>query len=723
MANCCKYEIRVRGSKKACLMVYESMPSMDNKDLDWERKDGNSHLLSFTGDTKWSVNYDVKDALGRLDVDAMSESEIERKGVDFWGYSLRAKSEAFQCEIMVHYWSGESGFDQFDHYKDGKILKQRKIEYNYDEPNKFDWDKLEFVGHEGEYDESVDGEANDVAFMSKMMNFFGGNTESGEPEISEEDQKELDDVLDKMENLLDKMKAKARESGIDVDNAPIGDTDYDMYNWTFTEGKRQSANGWSIAIPDGFKVIDSKEGRPFEAVPCEMKTDDDSISVQILPGEGLSSSLPKEWWKYHPYARSGMVEIIGVNMAEKLAQSGFSPEIMSTAFSDICANVMIQDAMGQAQIYQAMVLTDTKIQQLRVQTGFITSEQKKRLNKSVIAWLETFMFDKPNSFMPKESPLESESVFNDLKSGKTKSFNEAVDSADNEFWAAVNGRLGTINYLSENGLLGKDIADTVREILKHGVEVMEFYYLKADQLIEKLKEQQLNPGIMAKVYKKLDDLKEEVPEITVDDEKITVSLSAKIVEIQKKWKAEVNETAKAEQVRKEEEKRRREAERARKEEEKKRQEAARKEKLDKYNAAHKAWEDECSRIKASRSGIIESEISLKKKKLVDEITEERDKAVAKAEATMKEQNERKTVAEATLATLGVFKFSQKKAQRLIIEEAKQAIERAQREIEVAKYGYSSKMNRVNRDAESSRQSIQELVEKKMPLPAEPKKPF
>ena len=39
MANYCDYEIRVKGSKKAGLMVYESMPCMSNKDLDWDKKD------------------------------------------------------------------------------------------------------------------------------------------------------------------------------------------------------------------------------------------------------------------------------------------------------------------------------------------------------------------------------------------------------------------------------------------------------------------------------------------------------------------------------------------------------------------------------------------------------------------------------------------------------------------------------------------------------------
>lgn len=72
---------------------------------------------------------------------------------------------------MVHYWSEESEFNQFDHYKNGEILKKRKIRYDYDEYTEFDWDTLEFVGHEGEYDESVDGEQQNEDLMAKLLLF------------------------------------------------------------------------------------------------------------------------------------------------------------------------------------------------------------------------------------------------------------------------------------------------------------------------------------------------------------------------------------------------------------------------------------------------------------------------------------------------------------------------------------------------------------------------
>ena len=96
MANFCDYEVRVKGSKKAGLMVYNSMPCLEYKDFEWEKGSGNSTIICFTGNCKWSVNFGVTDNLRKVNVDSMSESEIESKGTDYWEYSLRAKSEAFQ---------------------------------------------------------------------------------------------------------------------------------------------------------------------------------------------------------------------------------------------------------------------------------------------------------------------------------------------------------------------------------------------------------------------------------------------------------------------------------------------------------------------------------------------------------------------------------------------------------------------------------------------------
>ena len=727
MANYCDYEVRVRGSKQAGHMVYESMPCMDYKDIESERKEGSSYLVIFTGNCKWSVNYGVTDNMKKVNVNSMSESEIEDKGGDYWQYSLRAKSEAFQCEIMVHYWSEESGFDQFDHYKNGKILKQRKIEYNYDEQDEFDWNKLEFVGHEGEYDESVDGEQQNENLMAMLMGL--GGRQPQQPEMSAEDEEKLGEINGKLEDLLGQLENLASEAGIDLNDSSIGDTGYDLYNWTFTEGKRQSGKGWSVAIPDGFVVIKSKEDRLFEAVPQGMEENDaDSIPVRILPSaEQPFNAISGENWMYHPYARAGVAEIIGVQTCKLMAQMmGTAPEVLSTGFSDICAYIMVQDTSGGSYSYLANSVTEGKSQQIRVQTQYMTDEQRKALDKSIIAWTETFKFDKPNPSMPKMTKFEEPKVINDLKRGVTTSFDTAVERAQQEYNAAVNGRLGTLQYLAENGMLDDSTPGTVKEILTHGMEVKEFYYQKADELVEKLKSSHVNASTMKKVYTKLKDIEDATTEISVDDEKITVELPAKVKEIQKKWKAEASEITKVEKAEAEAERKRKEEEKRKAEEARRKAEAEakakREEAMRKYNEAHKKWETEAEAIKAKRAAYVDEKIAAEKASLEATATSKRDAAVSKANAELKAQTDRKATAESTLASLGVFKFGEKKNQKAIIEDATKKISDAQAAISSAESVFKSEMAEAGKKADNKAIAFRNAASKEYPMPDEPKKP-
>ena len=182
---------------------------------------------------------------------------------------------------------------------------------------------------------------------------------------------------------------------------------------------------------------------------------------------------------------------------------------------------------------------------LRVQTGSISDDQKKTLTKSILTWIKSFKFDKPNAAMPKEPQLESSKVLSDLKNGKTTSFDAAVERAQKEYMYAVECKMRVIQYLVQSDMIsvdeiGEDNAiDIIREILIHGMDVKEFYYQKADELIEKLKSFQVNASTMKKVYKKLEDLEPtKTHMIGFNGEDITVDLPVKVKEIQKKWKIE-----------------------------------------------------------------------------------------------------------------------------------------------------------------------------------------
>ena len=177
MANFCDFEFRVKGRKTAVEAFFESTPYLDWKDIEYENGTDSTYEMYFKGNCKWSINFDVEDDCEGVSADLANES-----GSEYIGYSVRAKSDIFKCEVKVHYWSMESEFDQFDHYKNGECLKKRKIAFdNYDNAENFDWVTLEFIDHEGEYDTSVIGEQRDAELMDMLRMMPGAEVPSQKP--------------------------------------------------------------------------------------------------------------------------------------------------------------------------------------------------------------------------------------------------------------------------------------------------------------------------------------------------------------------------------------------------------------------------------------------------------------------------------------------------------------------------------------------------------------
>ena len=138
-----------------------------------------------------------------------------------------------------------------------------------------------------------------------------------------------------------------------------------IYNWTFTEGKKQDNHGWSVSIPDGFAVLDTVENRLFMAVPKEYEDGWQSAPVVLLPGQELPGVVQREDWLFHPYAREGMAETVGQNMARMLTRAmNTVPDILSVAFSDLCAYILVQDTTENSYSYQCVVMTVGRMQML-----------------------------------------------------------------------------------------------------------------------------------------------------------------------------------------------------------------------------------------------------------------------------------------------------------------------------------------------------------------------
>ena len=503
MANYCDYEIRAKGAKKSAKLLFNMIPTMDDIYIENEGGSDDDYSIIICGNCKWSLNYncDEQDEL-EFNLNEISEDDIEGGlGTDYWYLTMRQKSEILGLEIQAHYWSSESEFDQFDHYINGECVKKRKIAY--DEDNEFDWETLEFIGHEGEYDEEVDGEEQDDDFMAMLQNMLGGGGNDDEKETV---------------------------------NSSIEGTDYDMFRMSFTEGNRIDGDGWSIGIPDGFRRIDSKDDRSFELIPLNFE-DSDEAPICLLPGNASAPALGDNWMA-HPLARKGVLGVVADSIAENASGVPFFTfeQIDSAVWEDIGGILLLQrSGFGGSYDYQIIVLSGEIGQQLRVRVKNIESWQKKILTSSVIEWMKTFRFNVPNNKIHAVL-VETEECFAELQKGKFKNFENAVSQAQKEYVASVNGGIKILQFNVQNGNEDVVIENSLRELLSAGLEIKVFYAEKFDALIERLIAAKTKSKTIKKVYDLLDEfIENETTHIDVGDEVVSVDVPESLQKIYDKW--------------------------------------------------------------------------------------------------------------------------------------------------------------------------------------------
>jgi len=384
-----------------------------------------------------------------------------------------------------------------------------------------------------------------------------------------------------------------------------------IYRWTFHNGRRARGDGWSIAIPDGFVVTESLEGRAFESRPDMEEDDNGYYPILILPGVETISQMGEDMWLYHPIARAGIAKMIYVDqMGLMKKMTGIKSEIMSCGFSDIAAIVLIGHTADGTYSYQCSLLTAKKQQLLRVQTLYaITADRKKDLSRSVIEWLQTFRFDEPNPYMPKEAKIESSKVLNDLLKGDFASFKSALESADLEYKVALGSGVKSLKAMVDDDLLDEDDSiASARETLAEAMGVDEFYHIKADELVEKLKDAHVSAPIMKEVYSQLKGFINVSFSITINGKEITVNETDKIKEIQKKWEKGAAEKAISQNT----------EERRAGEQNKSREETQRiQEELKRYESDRKSYDLRKSKEREARRTRIEQDIRTVENSIVD----------------------------------------------------------------------------------------------------------
>ena len=161
MANLCDYEIHVRGTKKAALMVYAVMRCADEKAITFEKGTEKDYTLHFSGCCKWEPDaYCDKEWNGEeIDLNSIEEESIRREESveEFESYKLIDMSGMFHCEIEI-YACYEEGETSFSHYKDGQLLDEQ---YSMVDMDAFDAD----------IDFEVDEDDSDDEDMSQLFDF------------------------------------------------------------------------------------------------------------------------------------------------------------------------------------------------------------------------------------------------------------------------------------------------------------------------------------------------------------------------------------------------------------------------------------------------------------------------------------------------------------------------------------------------------------------------
>lgn len=141
MANLCEYEIHIKGSKKAILLFFYSIPWLDYKEIIKEIEFEDKYILHFIGNCKWSLNHNTTNVcdINDFNVENLNEEDIIKGNFNsnLYDYNLKIKSKLLNCDIEVHSWCDESNFESFEHYKNGELITFDT--FYYEEDYELDW--------------------------------------------------------------------------------------------------------------------------------------------------------------------------------------------------------------------------------------------------------------------------------------------------------------------------------------------------------------------------------------------------------------------------------------------------------------------------------------------------------------------------------------------------------------------------------------------------------
>lgn len=141
MPNHCKYEIHVRGKRKAALMLCATTPFSTYKNIVKEYGDDDCYIVHFVGDCNVPLDDNCR-AVSNVTINTtmMTEDSIRDGfvGKPYWHLPLRQKSELLGLELLIRMRSQDLGFDHLERYRNGYFISIEGMEYN--DENKFEFE-------------------------------------------------------------------------------------------------------------------------------------------------------------------------------------------------------------------------------------------------------------------------------------------------------------------------------------------------------------------------------------------------------------------------------------------------------------------------------------------------------------------------------------------------------------------------------------------------------
>lgn len=184
------------------------------------------------------------------------------------------------------------------------------------------------------------------------------------------------------------------------------------------------------------------------------------------------------------------------------------------------------------------------------------------------------------------------------------------------------------------------------------------------------------------------------------------------------WPGRAEQEAREAEEAAERRRRQEEARRAAQEEEKKRLEAE----MAEYEKLHREWEAEKRAVEDRRRAAVQTALDGEVRQLKQEAERSYISKKKALSADRADSEAKKSAAEAKLPTLGFFAFSEKSQCRKVIKEMTERIARLEGELAANDRWYEEEKRSIGSRTESLRAKLSRDMERRYPIPAEPRKP-